>query len=108
MRSTIAYWRGWIGKSDYVGRWRERVHRSALTLKLLTYAPTGAVVAAPPTSLPEALGGTRNWDYRYAWIRDFAFSLYALLRLGFTVEARELNGFWRLVFRCIGFYSLTL
>jgi GH15 family glucan-1,4-alpha-glucosidase len=97
MRATIAYWRDWIGKSDYVGRWRERVHRSALTLKLLTYAPTGAIVAAPTTSLPEHPGGTRNWDYRYAWIRDFAFSLYALLQLGFTVEARELNGFSRLV-----------
>jgi GH15 family glucan-1,4-alpha-glucosidase len=97
MRATIAYWRDWIGKSDYVGRWRERVHRSALTLKLLTYAPTGAIVAAPTTSLPEQLGGTRNWDYRYAWIRDFAFSLYALVRLGFTVEAGELNGFSRVV-----------
>jgi GH15 family glucan-1,4-alpha-glucosidase len=97
MRATIAYWRDWIGTSDYLGRWRERVHRSALTLRLLTYAPTGAIVAAPTASLPEALGGTRNWDYRYAWIRDFAFSLYALLRLGFTDEARELNGFWRVV-----------
>ena len=84
---TIGFWRGWIGRSRYRGRWREMVHRSALTLKLLTFAPTGAIVAAPTTSLPEQLGGGRNWDYRYTWIRDAAFSLYALLRLGFTDEA---------------------
>jgi GH15 family glucan-1,4-alpha-glucosidase len=84
---TVRYWRGWLGHSRYRGRWREMVHRSALTLKLLTYRPTGAIVAAPTTSLPEQLGGERNWDYRYTWIRDAAFSLYALLRLGFTEEA---------------------
>ncbi len=84
---TVRYWRGWLGQSRYQGRWREMVHRSALTLKLLTYRPTGAIVAAPTTSLPEQLGGERNWDYRYTWIRDAAFSLYALLRLGFTEEA---------------------
>jgi GH15 family glucan-1,4-alpha-glucosidase len=85
--TTVAFWRRWLRRSRYSGRWREMVHRSALTLKLLTYAPTGAIVAAPTTSLPEQLGGTRNWDYRYTWIRDAAFTLYALLRLGFTEEA---------------------
>ena len=85
--ATVAYWRGWLAQSKYRGRWREMVNRSALTLKLLTYAPTGALVAAPTTSLPEQVGGERNWDYRYVWIRDAAFSLYALLRLGFAEEA---------------------
>src|SRR5215203_308361 len=85
--ATVAYWRKWVGQSRYTGRWREMVHRSALTLKLLTYAPTGALVAAPTTSLPEQLGGGRNWDYRYTWIRDAAFTLYGLLRLGFSDEA---------------------
>src|SRR6266511_6052594 len=84
---TIDYWRRWLAQSRYRGRWREMVHRSALTLKLLTYQPTGAIVAAPTTSLPEQIGGERNWDYRYTWIRDAAFSLYGLLRLGFTEEA---------------------
>ncbi len=85
--ATVDYWRRWLERSRYRGRWREMVHRSALTLKLLTYAPTGALVAAPTTSLPEQIGGGRNWDYRYTWIRDAAFSLYGLLRLGFTEEA---------------------
>jgi GH15 family glucan-1,4-alpha-glucosidase len=84
---TVRYWRGWLSHSRYSGRWRGMVHRSALTLKLLTYRPTGAIVAAPTTSLPEQPGGERNWDCRYTWIRDAAFSLYGLLRLGFMEEA---------------------
>ncbi len=89
---TVAYWRRWLDRSRYRGRWREVVHRSALTLKLLTFKPTGAIVAAPTTSLPEQVGGPRNWDYRYTWIRDAAFSLYALLHLGFTEEAGAFMG----------------
>ncbi|NUP18274.1 MAG: glycoside hydrolase family 15 protein [Streptomyces sp.] len=91
--STVAYWRHWLSASKYRGRWREMVHRSALTLKLLTYAPTGAIVAAPTTSLPEQIGGERNWDYRYVWVRDAAFCVYALLRLGFTSEAEAFMNF---------------
>jgi GH15 family glucan-1,4-alpha-glucosidase len=84
---TIDFWRQWLSKCTYTGRWREMVHRSALVLKLLTFAPSGAIVAAPTTSLPEAIGGERNWDYRYTWIRDAAFTLYGFLRIGFTDEA---------------------
>ncbi|MGW4994364.1 glycoside hydrolase family 15 protein [Streptomyces mirabilis] len=91
--ATVRYWRRWLSQSRYRGRWREMVHRSALTLKLLTYAPTGAIVAAPTTSLPEQIGGERNWDYRYVWIRDAAFCVYAMLRLGFTDEAEAFMGF---------------
>ena len=79
----------WLGQCKYQGRWREMVHRSALVLKLLTFEPTGAIVAAPTTSLPEEVGGVRNWDYRYCWLRDAAFTVYAFLRLGFTSEARR-------------------
>jgi GH15 family glucan-1,4-alpha-glucosidase len=86
-RMTVQYWRHWVRRCSYVGRWREMVLRSALALKLLTYEPTGAIIAAPTCSLPESLGGTRNWDYRYAWVRDAAFTTYALLRIGFTEEA---------------------
>ena len=86
-RNTSAFWQRWLAQCQYDGRWREVVHRSALTLKLLTYAPTGAIVAAPTTSLPEHIGGPRNWDYRYTWMRDASFTIYGLLRLGFTVEA---------------------
>ncbi|CAJ0830949.1 733_t:CDS:2 [Entrophospora sp. SA101] len=86
---TLSYWQNWIGQSTYKGRWREHVHRSALALKLLTYEPTGAVVASPTFGLPEAIGGPRNWDYRYTWIRDSAFTFYALMRLGMTEEAKS-------------------
>jgi GH15 family glucan-1,4-alpha-glucosidase len=86
-RETIAYWQRWAARCTYRGRWREVVLRSALALKLLTYQPTGAIVAAPTTSLPEGIGGVRNWDYRYTWIRDAAFTVYAFLRVGFTEEA---------------------
>jgi GH15 family glucan-1,4-alpha-glucosidase len=85
----VDYWRRWIAKCTYTGRWREVVHRSALALKLLTYEPTGAIVAAPTCSLPEGVGGERNWDYRFTWIRDAAFTLYGLMRIGFTQEAAQ-------------------
>ena len=86
-KETMNFWRGWIRKSSYKGRWREMVNRSALTLKLLTYAPTGALVAAPTFGLPEEIGGERNWDYRFTWIRDASFTVYGLMRLGYTEEA---------------------
>jgi GH15 family glucan-1,4-alpha-glucosidase len=89
---TTAYWRDWLSHCVYTGRWRRRVERSALALKLMTYEPTGAIVAAPTTSLPEQIGGERNWDYRYTWIRDAAFTVYALIRIGFTEEAKGFMG----------------
>ncbi len=91
-KRTVEYWRNWLGKCTYKGRWRETVHRSALALKLLTFEPTGAIVAAPTCSLPEEIGGGRNWDYRYTWLRDAAFTLYAFLRIGFTDEAAQFMG----------------
>jgi GH15 family glucan-1,4-alpha-glucosidase len=92
-RDTVDYWRRWISRCKYTGRWREIVHRSALALKLLTFEPTGAIVAAPTTSLPEGIGGERNWDYRFTWIRDSAFTIYAFMRLGFTEEAERFMNF---------------
>ncbi len=85
--TTANFWRSWIGKSSYRGKWEDMVHRSALTLKMLTSKKYGSIVAAPTFGLPEELGGERNWDYRYTWIRDASFTLYGLIRLGFTEEA---------------------
>ncbi|HEY3878054.1 MAG TPA: glycoside hydrolase family 15 protein [Trebonia sp.] len=84
---TASFWRNWVHRSTYRGRWREMVARSAITLKLMTYAPSGAIVAAPTAGLPEQVGGERNWDYRYTWVRDGSFSVYALLGLGYADEA---------------------
>jgi GH15 family glucan-1,4-alpha-glucosidase len=86
-KETVNFWRRWVSHSRYQGRWRETVNRSALTLKLLTSEPYGSIVAAPTFGLPEQIGGGRNWDYRYSWIRDSSFTLYALMRLGYTQEA---------------------
>jgi GH15 family glucan-1,4-alpha-glucosidase len=87
LHSTVKFWQDWLSTCTYHGRWRDQVQRSALALKLLTFEPTGAIVASPTTSLPEVIGGARNWDYRYTWIRDAAFTVYAFLRLGFKNEA---------------------
>jgi GH15 family glucan-1,4-alpha-glucosidase len=88
---TERWWRDWSQRCTYHGEWRQQVIRSLITLKALTYAPTGGIVAAPTTSLPEHLGGVRNWDYRYCWLRDATFTLFSLLNTGYLDEARE----WR-------------
>ena len=88
---TEAFWRQWSDRCPEVGSWTEAVKRSLITLKALTYAPTGGIVAAATTSLPERIGGVRNWDYRYCWLRDATFTLLALMHLGYYDEARE----WR-------------
>ncbi len=90
---TATFWKSWLAQSTYAGRWREALERSAITLKLMTYAPTGGIVAAPTMGLPEQVGGERNWDYRYTWVRDASFSVYALLGMGFHEEAGAL-GMW--------------
>ncbi|WP_282386527.1 MULTISPECIES: glycoside hydrolase family 15 protein [unclassified Pseudomonas] len=89
MERTLKYWRGWIGQSNYRGRWREIVNRSALALKLLTSRRHGAILAAATFGLPETPCGERNWDYRYTWIRDASFTVYAFMRLGFVDEANH-------------------
>jgi GH15 family glucan-1,4-alpha-glucosidase len=91
LETTEAWWRDWSGKYQRSGPWRDATRRSLITLKALTYGPTGGIVAAPTTSLPERLGGARNWDYRFCWLRDAAFTLYALLISGYNDEARA----WR-------------
>src|SRR5206468_5360127 len=88
LQQTGDFWRRLLSQSTYDGRWRETLQRSAITLKLMTYAPTGGIVAAPTAGLPEQVGGERNWDYRYTWIRDASLSVYALLSLVFPEEAR--------------------
>ncbi len=86
---TVDFWRGWVKKSKYNGRWKEMINRSAITLKLLTSYQYGSTVAAATFGLPEQIGGERNWDYRFTWVRDAAFTMYAFLRLGYTSEARQ-------------------
>jgi GH15 family glucan-1,4-alpha-glucosidase len=88
-KQTVNFWREWIGHSTYQGRWQEEINRSALVLKLLQSRRTGGILAAPTFGLPTNIGGLRNWDYRYIWVRDSAFAIYALLRLGLTEEAEE-------------------
>src|SRR3954453_20124360 len=92
---TGEFWRQWLSGSTYKGRWREHMQRSAIALKLMTYLPTGGIVAAPTAGLPEQVGGERNWDYRYTWVRDGSFSVYALLGMGFNEEAEAFCGWLR-------------
>ena len=86
-RETVDWWRQWTGRCSYEGPWRDQVVRSLITLKALTHVATGAIVAAPTTSLPEEIGGARNWDYRFCWLRDATFTLYALEKSGYRDEA---------------------
>jgi GH15 family glucan-1,4-alpha-glucosidase len=100
LQQTMDYWRRWIARSAYRGRWRDIVNRSTLALKLMTYEPTGALVTAPTMGLPQTIGGAQNRDYRYTWLRDAAFTMFVLLRIGFKDEAHRFMG-W-LQQRCQG------
>jgi GH15 family glucan-1,4-alpha-glucosidase len=95
LAETAGFWHDWLAGSTHTGRWREPLRRSAIALKLMTYAPTGALVAAPTAGLPEQVGGERNWDYRYTWVRDASFSVYALLGMGFKEEAAAFGAWLR-------------
>ena len=95
LQGTLDYWRQWISKSTYRGRWREIVNRSALALKLMIYHPTGALVAAPTMALPQTMERAYNWDYRYTWLRDAAFAMFVLIRIGFRDEAQKFMGWLR-------------
>ncbi|MCB1119482.1 MAG: glycoside hydrolase family 15 protein, partial [Chlamydiia bacterium] len=120
LEGTIQYWKQWVARSQYRGRWQEVVNRSALVLKLMTSRKHGSMVAAPTFSFPELVGGDKNWDYRFNWVRDAAFSLYALIRLGYTEEAHSFMnwfqeecydlsypGFLRLMYRLDGSLEMT-
>ena len=102
LANTAAFWRDWVSRIQYHGRWAEDVERSAITLKLMCYARTGAIVAAPTTSLPEVLGGERNWDYRYTWLRDSCFTLYSFYVLGHYEEGDHFMQFVKRVCRMKG------
>ena len=112
LADTERYWCEWIGGMRYAGRYRDEVARSLITLKAMIHAPTGGIIAAPTSSLPEHIGGTRNWDYRYCWLRDATFTLLALIAAGLTQEARAWIGWLQ---RAVGgdpidlqpFYSVT-
>jgi GH15 family glucan-1,4-alpha-glucosidase len=95
LQTTVNYWRDWMSQSNYTGRWREMVDRSALLLKLLTSQKYGSLIASPTFGLPEQIGGERNWDYRYTWLRDSSFTLYAFMRLGFISEAEHFRRWLR-------------
>jgi len=101
LRRTINYWKDWISRSTYKGRWLEVVNRSALLLKLLSSCEYGSIIAAPTFGLPESIGGKRNWDYRYTWIRDASFTVYSLIRLGYTKEAGSFMAWVEQLFRKI-------